>query len=66
MRLQRPRGLLATRPPHKSSLREPLLRQAEPLAVVDQDTDRRAAPAAKENEASRERIRLQFLLTQSS
>src|ERR1700726_1930800 len=30
----------------------------EPLSVIDQD----ASPAAEENQASRERIRLQFLL----
>src|ERR1700722_4581968 len=66
MRLQHSRGLLPPRPPHKSSLREPLLRQPKSLPVEDQDTDRRAAPAAKENQASRERIRLQFLLTQST
>ncbi len=66
MGFQHPRGLVAARPPRKTPVREPLLRQPEPLPVIDQDTDRRAAPAAEEKQASRERIRLQFLLAQSA
>src|SRR5271165_4246815 len=62
--LQHPRGLLAARPPHQAPFRQPLLRQPEPLPVIDQDADRRSPPAAKPKQTTRERIRLQFLLAQ--
>jgi hypothetical protein len=64
VRLQHPRRLVSARPPHKASLRQPLLRQPESLSVIHQDADRCPSPAAKHKQAAGERIGLQFLLTQ--
>src|SRR5271166_4477944 len=63
--LQHPRGLVSAWPPHKAPFRQPLLRQPEPLPVIDQDADRRPSPAPEHKQTTRERIRLQFLLAQS-
>src|ERR1019366_1103131 len=49
MRLEHPGRLFAARPPHESPLRQPFLRQPEPLAVIDQDTDRGPATARNTN-----------------
>src|ERR1035437_8860048 len=65
MCLQHTGGLFAARPPHESSLRQPFLRQPEPLAVIDQDANRASTPAPKHKQASRERICLEFVLAQS-
>src|SRR5215208_665589 len=62
---QPPGGLVSARPPHELPLRKPLLGQPEPLAVVNQDADRRAAPAAKHKQAAGKGVRLKFLLTQT-
>src|SRR5450631_2785126 len=66
MRLEHPGGSFAARPPHESPLRQPFLRQPEPLAVIDQDADRGSTAAPKYKQASRERICLKFVLAQPS
>src|SRR5450631_2485713 len=65
MRLEHAGGLFAARPPHESPLRQPFLRQPEPLAVIDQDADRRSTAAPEYKQASREGICLEFVLAQS-
>src|SRR5207302_10328567 len=50
--LEHPRRFIPARPPHKTSPGEPLLRQPEPLPVIDQDPDRFTSPAAEEHQAS--------------
>src|SRR5450631_4697085 len=65
MRLEHPGGSFAARPPHESPLRQPFLRQPEPLAVIDQDADRGSTAAPKYKQASREGICLEFVLAQS-
>src|SRR5664280_1823234 len=65
MRLEHAGGLFAARPPHESPLRQPFLRQPEPLAVIDQDADRGSTPAPEYKQASREGICLEFVLAQS-
>src|SRR5208283_6069721 len=62
--LQHSHGLVAARPPDKATLRQPFLRQPEPLPVIDQDADRRPPPTAEDKQTTRERIGLQFLLAQ--
>src|SRR5664280_41489 len=52
MRLEHAGGLFAARPPQESHLRQPLLRQPEPLAVIDQDADRGSTPAPEYKQAS--------------
>src|ERR1035437_3565752 len=64
MRLEHPGRLFAARPPHESPLRQPFLRQPEPLAVIDQDTDRGPATAPEYKQASREGICPEFVLAQ--
>src|ERR1035437_3738500 len=64
MRLEHTGGLFAARPPHKSPLRQPFLRQPEPLAVIDQDTDRDPPTAPEYKQASREGICLKRVLAQ--
>src|SRR6266542_4560278 len=51
MGLQSSSRLLSTRPPHKPPLREPLLRQPEPLAVVGENANRGSPPAAEHKQA---------------
>src|SRR5438094_4337146 len=65
MGLQSSSRLLSARPPHKSSLRQPLLRQPETLAVVGENANRRFPPAAEHEQTSREGILLQLLLAQA-
>src|SRR5437016_2723225 len=65
MRLEHAGGLFAARPPHESPLRQPFLRQPEPLAVIDQDADRGSTTAPEYKQASREGICLEFVLAQS-
>src|ERR1019366_1892543 len=64
MRLEHAGGLFAARPPHESPLRQPFLRQPEPLAVIDQDADRGPTPTPKYKQASGEGICLEFVLAQ--
>src|ERR1017187_1596503 len=59
MRLEHPGRLFAARPPHES-----LLGMPEPLAVIDQDTDRGPATAPEYKQASREGICPEFVLAQ--
>src|SRR6266542_891045 len=64
MGLQSSSRLLPTRPPDKPPFRQPLLRQPEPLAVVGENANRRAPPAAEHKQTSREGILLELLLAQ--
>src|SRR5262245_39499242 len=52
MCFQAPRRLLSDPPPLKPPLRQTFLRQPKSLAVIDQNTDRRPAPAAEQEHAS--------------
>src|ERR1700722_8921217 len=65
MRRQTPRHLVRIppfRPPAKTPLRKPLLREPETLAIIDEAANRRAAPAAENEKTARERVGLQSFL----
>src|SRR5208337_1378113 len=58
MRRQTPRHLArapAFRPPAEPPLRQSLLRQPESLAIIDEDANRRAPPAAENEQPAGER-----------
>ena len=48
-------------PPPKTAPAQPLLAEPKPLAIIDEDLDRRASFVTKNKQLSRERIRLQHL-----
>src|SRR6516225_8531826 len=60
--LQPPGGLLATRPPHKPSLRQPLLRQPKSLAIVRENANRSSPSAAEHKQAARKGVLPELLL----
>src|SRR6516165_9310833 len=65
MRRQTPHHLVRIppfRPPAESPFRKPLLRQPESLPIIDEAANRRAAPAAKNEQTAREWVGLQSLL----
>src|SRR6267143_2078190 len=64
MSLQCSRRLLAIRPPDEAPFRQPFLCEPKSLPVVDQNANRRAAPAPKQKQTTGERIGLEFLFAQ--
>src|SRR5947209_7015270 len=64
MRFQHARRLLSGRPPLKTALRQTFLCEPKSLAVIDQNADRRSAPAAEHKHATGKWVRLKLLFAQ--